>query len=57
MEVYREPPEPAEATDLPPKRHFRRLARPRKRLYTFARRKPSVTTVRIRHGATADLKR
>ena len=38
-------------------RESRRLARPRKRHYTFARRRlDHVTTVRVRHGAIAKLK-
>jgi plasmid stabilization system protein ParE len=39
-------------------RESRRLARPRKRHYTFARRRlDHVTTVRVRHGAIASSKR
>jgi hypothetical protein len=39
-------------------RESRWLARPRKRHYTFARRRlDHVTTVRVRHGAIASSKR
>jgi hypothetical protein len=42
----------------PQNRAFRRLARPRKRHYTFAgRRFDHVTAVGVRHGAIASLKR
>jgi hypothetical protein len=39
--------------DPTPERAFRRLARPRKRHYTFARRPGPFTMVLLRHGISA----
>jgi hypothetical protein len=48
---------PWNAFGPPQKRGFQRLARPRKRHYTFARCLDRVTAIRARHGATAPSKR